>query len=198
MHTRRFGAAMAAVSAVTAVLMVAEVAPAGGTVASADAVLVERLNALRASRGVAPVSVDPELSSVARSWAARMAAERRLSHNGQLASQAPPRWVSLGEAVGAGTDANSVHGALVASPTHSRTMTDAQFDAVGVGTAVAEDGQLFATLDFLSSGTPAKASPAKASPAKAKRGRVRPRATCKKAAKKASCRPSRGRARARR
>lgn len=199
---------LSALSAVLAVLLVAEAGPVAGAGASADARLVERLNSLRASRGLAPLTVDPELSAVARSWSARMAQEGRLSHNPDLPAQAPPRWVMLGEAVGAGADADAVHESLAASGVHHRTMTDPHFDAVGVGTAVAGDGRLFATLDFLASAAPAGASaapappagasPAKATPAKAKRGkakRAKARGAKAKGAKAKRAYASRGKAR---
>ena len=94
---------------------------------------VDRLNALRVSRGLAPLVVDARLNDVARAWSSNMAALNVMSHNPLLSVQAPSGWRALGENVGYGPSVQSIHDALVASPPHFANMTDGKFNTVGIG-----------------------------------------------------------------
>ena len=123
--------------ALCALLLVLSGVPLLGGTASASAAaeqeFVTRLNDLRASRGLARLSVDARLTDVARAWSGRMAASGVMSHNPSLAAQAPSGWQKLGENVGYGPTVVGLHDALVASPLHFANMVDRQFNAVGIG-----------------------------------------------------------------
>jgi len=94
---------------------------------------VDRLNALRTSRGLAPLVVDARLRDVARNWSSAMATVNVMSHNPLLSTQVPSGWRALGENVGYGPGVQSIHDALVASPPHFANMTDGKFNTVGIG-----------------------------------------------------------------
>lgn len=134
---------------------------------------VAKLNELRVARGLAPLATKGELFDVARSWAGRMQSVSGISHNPSLASQGPAGWSRLGENVGMGYDVQGLHDAFVASPLHLRNMVDPAFDSVGVGVVHAADGQIFVTVNFMSSGAPAPVSAAAAA-------KARPRRVCSK------------------
>ncbi|MFP5377793.1 MAG: CAP domain-containing protein [Acidimicrobiia bacterium] len=108
---------------------------AGGATArpSDEQGFADRLNGLRQSRGLAPLSVDARLTDVARAWSSNMAATDVMSHNPVLSSQVPSGWRALGENVGYGPSVQSIHDALVASPPHFANLTDARFNTVGIG-----------------------------------------------------------------
>ena len=128
---RRLAKALVAVALVlSAVPMLAQGASAAPT---DEQGFVERLNALRTSRGLAPLVVDARLTDVARAWSSSMAALNVMSHNPLLSVQVPSGWRALGENVGYGPSVQSIHDALVASPPHFANMTDSKFNTVGIG-----------------------------------------------------------------
>jgi hypothetical protein len=110
--------------------------------AAEDAALV-LINQLRASRGLAPVSVDVTMQEFARNWSMTM------SQSGFRHSAGPysenvgwSRGSSSPEAV-----ALQLHSAFVASPLHLANMVNAAWTAVGVG--VHTDGTTwYLTLEF--------------------------------------------------
>jgi hypothetical protein len=71
-----------------------------------------------------------------------MAAHRVLAHNPSLPSSVCC-WSDLGENVGVGLSARSVHRAFMASAPHRANILSATFTQVGVGTAVGGDGRLY-------------------------------------------------------
>jgi uncharacterized protein YkwD len=120
---------------------------------------VAKLNDLRISRGLAPLATKGVLFDLARTWAGRMEDVSSISHNPSLAAQGPPGWKRLGENVGMGYDVQALHDAFVASPLHFKNMIDPAFDSVGVGVVHAGDGEIFVTVNFM---TTAPAAPVKA------------------------------------
>ena len=116
---------------------------------------VAKLNELRVSRGLAPLATKGVLFDLARTWAGRMESAAGISHNPSLAAQGPAGWRRLGENVGMGYDVQGLHDAFVASPLHYRNMIDPAFDSVGVGVVHAADGEIFVTVNFMTSGVPA-------------------------------------------
>lgn len=152
---RMLWACLLAVLLVTAVA--AEPAGAGESSGQQELEFITKLNELRASKGVAPLATKGDLFDMARTWSARMLTVRGISHNPSLAAQGPPGWRRLGENVGMGYSVQSLHDAFVASPLHYKNMVDPQFDSVGVGIVHAADGQIFVTVNFM---TTATASPA--------------------------------------
>src|SRR4051812_36380888 len=65
---------------------------AGADTVTDEAAFLSKLNALRASKGLAALQVNAQLVSVARGWSGHMAAAGAISHNPNLASQAPSSW----------------------------------------------------------------------------------------------------------
>jgi hypothetical protein len=109
---------------------------------------VDRINRLRAGRGLSALSVDARLTETARAWSATMAGADRLHHNPDLAAQAPSTWQRLGENVGVGVDVGSLHDAFVASPGHFQNLVNAHFNAVGIG-VVRTGSHLWVTEVFM-------------------------------------------------
>ncbi len=116
-----------------------------------------KLNDLRMARSLPPLATKGALFDVARTWARRMEGVRNISHNPSLAAQGPPGWKRLGENVGMGYDVQGLHDAFVASPLHFKNMIDPAFDSVGVGVVHAPDGEIFVTVNFMTSGVTAAA-----------------------------------------
>ncbi len=116
--------------------------------ASAEADFTARINALRASKGLGPLSVDLELVREARSWAATMAAQGRISHTSNLSQGITADWVKLGENVGVGADVPVLFQAFVDSPTHYANLVDPKYTTVGVGVVVSGD-RIFTTHRFM-------------------------------------------------
>ena len=109
---------------------------------------VNRLNDLRASKGLPRLLVDTRLTDVARVWSAAMAAINVLSHNPSLSAQVPGGWLKLGENVGYGPSVATIHTALVNSPGHYANMVDAKFNAVGIG-SVTSGSTIWVTQVFM-------------------------------------------------
>jgi hypothetical protein len=146
---------------IAALVLVPAARPAGADPASAEAEFVQRINSLRADKGLPPLGVDPELTAIARRWSAHMADEGQLSHNPNLGNEAS-NWRMLGENVGYGPTVESIHRAFVNSPHHYDNLVEAAFTVVGVG-VVERDGQIWVTEDFKQPRA-AQASPAPAPP----------------------------------
>lgn len=155
---------------------------------------VAKLNQLRAAHGQPALATRGELFDTARAWSARMAAAGSISHNPDLAHQAPSNWARLGENVGVGMDVQSLHDAFVASPPHFRNMVDGAFDSVGVGVVRNAAGITYVTVAFMTS-QPAPPQVVASSAGAAVKAKAR---TCRSRRTKA-CRPAQvRRARARR
>lgn len=123
-------------------------APAAST-AAAEADFVARINALRAAKGLPRLSVHPELTTVARSWAGAMAKVDRISHNPNLDKVVRADWQKLGENVGVGMTVGELHEAFVASPTHYRNLVEPRYRYIGVGVVVGRGGALFTAHQFM-------------------------------------------------
>ncbi len=109
--------------------------------------LVASMNSARASAGLRPLTVNSELTSVARGWTSRLAAAGTLSHNPSL-SGSVHGWTLLGENVGQGSSAAQLEAAFMASAPHRANILRAQFTDVGVGAVRGSDGRLWVTVDF--------------------------------------------------
>ena len=136
-------------------------AEARADVLSASSALTDAINNLRISLGIAPLAVDPSLSSVAQGWSQQMAQADDISHNPELGSEAPAGWRLLGENTGTGPDLAAVGQGLLASPEHYANMVDPYFNVVGVAAATGPSGTLFVTEDFMEA--PAAAPAARSS-----------------------------------
>jgi hypothetical protein len=78
-----------------------------------------------------------------------------LQHNGNLAAEVDRyvtrNWSKLGENIGCGGSASSVHDAWMASESHRRNILDPTFNYVGIGVSWKGPGVFFVTTDFVAS-----------------------------------------------
>lgn len=105
-------------------------------------------NQVRASAGLPALAFDEDLAGLARSWAAKMAADGIISHNPNLSKQVTGNWAKVSENVGQGPDLDTVHRALVTSHSHYVNMTDTEVTLMGVGT-VTSGNTIFIVEVFL-------------------------------------------------
>lgn len=148
---RRFVVTLAALVVSSLVLVV----PAGAAVpdaATAEGAFVADINALRMSKGLAPLTVDARLVATAEAWARQMAANGGISHKPDLASTGPSGWQKLGENVGVGVDEPGLHAAFVRSAPHYANLVDGGYNAIGVGVIVA-NGRMWVAEEFMQSST---------------------------------------------
>jgi uncharacterized protein YkwD len=121
-------------------------APAAGAATTVEAIFTDQLNAARAERGLPLLETRRALVSVARQQAARMADRATLFHNPNLTSDVA-NWRWVGENVGYGPDALTVHVAFMSSPGHRANILDRDYTQVGVG-AVVRDGRVWVAEVF--------------------------------------------------
>src|SRR4051794_40840073 len=125
---------------------------------------INKINQIRASRGLGTLSVDGQLTAVARSWSQHMASDGTLAHNPNLGSQVSG-WRMLGENVGTGADDASIEAAFENSPHHFENMVDPSFTEIGVGVVQDSSGTYWVTEDYEQpKNAPAAAPAPKAAP----------------------------------
>jgi len=154
---RRFrrGVSSAVVAALGILVLVwPTAAPASAaTAVPADSAFVSLLNVQRTLRGQGPLTLDGELSSIARAWSMNMANAKSLSHNGALSSLSNQQgWAAYGENVAYGTVLENIVAQLVSSPVHAGNIFNGQFTRVGIGTVLDGKGQLWTTHVFMRPG----------------------------------------------
>ena len=138
---------LTALAALVAALLALGVSAA--TSASADAgeaEFVGHANAARAAHGVGPLTVAEDLVAVARAHSQRMAGAGTIFHNSDLGGHVAG-WQVVGENVGRGGSAGSLHEAFMNSPAHRQNVLDARFTQVGIGTVIV-NGTIFVTQVF--------------------------------------------------
>jgi uncharacterized protein YkwD len=116
--------------------------------------LLALVNKRRHAAGLAPLTLDPKLASIARSWVERMVARDALSHNDALfsrSSHASLKMKALGENVGWNYSVAAQHAAFVNSPGHRSNLDMPGFRAAGFAVVRGADGRIWSTEDF---GTP--------------------------------------------
>ncbi len=141
----RGAAAIVVALALTAgTLLVGATAPASAATRTATAfsaatsvedTFTARINHARAARGIPRLALNSDLVRVARDQAARMAARSTLYHNPRL-TQDVTNWRWVGENVGYGPDALTVHVAFMQSPGHRANILDRDYTQVGIGSVV--------------------------------------------------------------
>ena len=126
-------------------------ASAGTVDTAAEARFLTLLNMARAGSGYAPLVLDPLASNVSRAWADHMSAVNSLSHNPSYAQQisntVTNSWTRLGENVGVGSGADSLHQAFWNSSGHRANMLG-DFNRVGIG-VVQGGGRMWVTFNFI-------------------------------------------------
>jgi len=129
----RVAALLTAFALVAAVLVsgAATARPAGAS--TVEDTFTNKLNHARTANGLPRLTTRSSLVTVARRQAARMADQSKLFHNPNLTSDVSSwRWV--GENVGYGPDAATVHVAFMNSPAHKANILDRDYTEVGIGT----------------------------------------------------------------
>lgn len=125
-----------AVSAALAVVLAGLGAIASTT--SDESSFVSRINSERASQGLRALSVAGDLVAVARDWSEQMASDGYISHDPNLPYKVSS-WSMLGDNVGRGSDAASIHQAFMNSESHRRNILESRFTHIGVGVVDAGD-----------------------------------------------------------
>lgn len=114
-----------------------------------EAAFVAKINELRSSKGLAPLTVDAELTEQARLWAEKMRQAGRISHAPNLSAGITSDWQMIGENVGVGGDVDGLFKAFVESPTHYENLVEPSYRYVGVG-VVWDGNRMFTTHRFMS------------------------------------------------
>lgn len=152
-------AALVALAVAAVLLMSGTASAAPGDWAQAEEQFVTEVNAERRAKGLNTLTLDLQLTRVARTWTAQMASKDKLSHNPSLASDVEGSWTRLGENVGYSqlTGASTselvkrLHAAFVGSPGHYRNMIG-DFTQVGVGVEVTSANKMWVTVVFQKGG----------------------------------------------
>jgi peptidoglycan hydrolase-like protein with peptidoglycan-binding domain len=119
-------------------------APAGAT--TAEDGLTARLNGARSDQGLPSLATRSDLVTVARAQAARMADSGTLYHNPNLTTDVT-NWRWVGENVGYGPDALTVHVAFMQSAPHRANILDRDYTEIGIG-AVVVNGRVWVAEVF--------------------------------------------------
>jgi hypothetical protein len=107
-----------------------------------------KMNKARRSSNVRKLSLDPELSKVARKHAKEMARRNLLHHTPQATlGRRVTRWSYLGENVGMGGAVGSLHRAFMNSAPHRHNILRSGYRHSGVG-VVKKRGRMWVTVVF--------------------------------------------------
>lgn len=118
--------------------------------------ILSRVNELRASLGLAPVTRYVELDAIAQDWSEGLATQGGgLSHRPDMSTVYPSGWISASENVAMNGSAQSVDVGdqifeqWLNSPGHYANMTDPAANSIGIGMAYsAANGSWYATQNF--------------------------------------------------
>lgn len=122
--------------------------PSASRVAVADAVarILAETNALRAAGGLAPLTSNPSLQSVAQNWSGQQAASGTMSHNPYYGSQIPGGWSNAAENVAKDYTYTTVVEGWHGSPGHYANIMGPYTD-IGIG-YVESNGHRYFTQVF--------------------------------------------------
>jgi len=107
------------------------------------------INALRAQVGVGQLSESSALDSMAAGWSIHLENAGTLSHNPNLAADAPSNWRALGENVGVGPNVSALQQAFTNSPEHYANMVDSSYNQIGVSVQIDSNGAMWVTEDYM-------------------------------------------------
>jgi uncharacterized protein YkwD len=115
--------------------------------------MAELINTEREARGIAPFSVSPELSQVARDYSARMAATKEINHDlsrpvEERILEVRPGTCTFGENVSKHTSIDYSLADLLLSPGHRANLLSTQFTEIGIGVVRGDDDFLYITQEF--------------------------------------------------
>jgi len=109
---------------------------------------LNNINASRRAGSLEPLTLDRELTRVARKHTFEMGEESRLHHTSTTdLRRRVTNWRLLGENVGVDGTVESMHLAFMESPGHRANVMHERFERVGVGTREI-DGRLWVTVVF--------------------------------------------------
>lgn len=146
---------------VVGVILMTQAAPSEvGPDRAAAAYMLELVNEVRATEGLAPLEPAADITVVAERWSAQMADDQDMRHNPDFADEIccwllatenvawsePHRIWRPGDPVRRITD--ELHEALLSSPSHRENLLDASVDQVGIGIHVDRDGNVWITQNF--------------------------------------------------
>ncbi|WP_104117246.1 CAP domain-containing protein [Arthrobacter sp. B1805] len=102
------------------------------------AVVLDRHNAYRASKGLPALAYDARLSRVAQDWSNTMATTGEFKHNPNYSAQIPSGWSAAAENIAANTTvgvegARQVMTQWINSPGHEANMVSTKFTHIGIG-----------------------------------------------------------------
>jgi uncharacterized protein YkwD len=119
------------------------------TIKDKERAFARKINGARSGRGTHRVSLDKELSRVARRHTWEMDKNNSLHHTSSFQlRRRVTRWRVLGENVGIGETVRSLHRAFMASPSHKQNVLRSDFHHVGVGVRRADSGRIWVTIIF--------------------------------------------------
>jgi uncharacterized protein YkwD len=139
-------AAITAAMLVLAALVTGVVAAQPAGASTVEDTFTHKLNHARTSRGIPALHVRAGLVKVARAQAARMASRNLLFHNPNLTTDVK-NWRYVGENVGYGPGAKSIHYAFMHSPPHRANILDRDYTQVGIG-SVTKNGRVWVAQVF--------------------------------------------------
>jgi uncharacterized protein YkwD len=119
---------------------------------SKEKAMTKKVNKARSKAGLSKLSLDPELSLVARKNSRRMAKKGELVHTANLGGKVT-HWKLLGENVGYGVSVNQLHSMFMDSEAHKDNILTGSFRHVGVG-LVKKGEYLWVTVVFESKKNP--------------------------------------------
>lgn len=146
-NRRRFAFVVVAALTVLGSQLVRPVEPASAS-AGDESAFVTALNQVRADNGLPALTVNNELSNLAREHARVMADAGEIFHANPISAGYGGEWAKLGENVGVGAGVEVLIDAFVASPGHFANIVDPAFTEVGVG-VVWRDAAMYTTHRFL-------------------------------------------------
>jgi hypothetical protein len=154
---------LSSVLAATAVAVTAfAVAAPAASATTEESQFVSLTNSARGHAGLHSYSTAGDLVALARRHSQEMAAKHTIYHNSNLANDVSG-WQAVGENVGMGGSASSIHNAFMNSTAHRANILDHDFTQVGIGTAYDDKGVLYVTEVFRKpSGSTAAPAPAPA------------------------------------
>ena len=120
----------------------------------AETGFARKINASRVAAGKGKLSIDPELSKVARVHTRTMVERNLLHHQAETdLRRRVLNWSSLGENVGVGFSVDTLHEAFMNSPAHRANILHTTFRHSGVGVFEA-NGRMWVTVLFESTNDP--------------------------------------------
>ncbi|MEX0863494.1 MAG: CAP domain-containing protein [Acidimicrobiia bacterium] len=129
-----------------------------GADASSESDFLSKLNAERSAAGLAPLSVDGDLRSWARTHSQFMADGgcpdgKSICHStsDQLKNAGGTGWSKIGENVGLGGTVQAIHDAFMNSSGHRANILDPDYNYVGIGSVHTGDS-IYVTVVFMAKG----------------------------------------------